>query len=267
MPDFISSGAARLAVIEAGQGTPLLCAHAGVADKRMWLPQLDGLKGDHRVIAFDQRGFGESRYSAESFSRSADAMAVLDACQVPSAVLMGCSMGGRVVIDVALNFPQRVKALVLVAVSVSGAPQPERYSPVIQARIDAAEAAEASGDLDALNELEAQVWLDGPAAQAGRVGGALRELFLDMNGIALRAAPPGDEILNTTAWDRIGEISVPVLVIWGALDFPHIVARMQELVRRLPNARGHRMEDAAHLPGLEQPGKFNAVVQEFLRGV
>lgn len=264
---IISSGAARLPAIEAGRGDPLLCVHAGIADKRMWLPQMDALKDGHRVIAYDQRGFGESQYSAESFSRTADTVAVMDALSVGSAVLMGCSMGGRVVIDVALNFPQRVKALVLVAASVAGAPQPEHYSVTIQAKLDAADAAEQSGALDYLNELETELWLDGPEARAGRVGGTVRELVRDMNGIALRATAVGDERIEITAWERLEEISVPVLVIWGTLDFPHIVARMREVVRRLPNARWHVMADVAHLPGLERPGEFNAVVGDFLRSV
>ncbi|MEP7154812.1 MAG: alpha/beta hydrolase [Betaproteobacteria bacterium] len=262
---IISSGAARLPVTETGHGDALLCVHAGVADSRMWLPQMCALKEARRVIAFDQRGFGESQYSPESFSRAADALAVMDALNMPSATLMGCSMGGRVAIDVALNFPARVKALVLVAASVAGAPQPEHYSITIQAKLDAADAAETRGELDAVNELETQLWLDGPEARAGRVGGKIRELLIDMNGIALRAPPVGEERIDTSCWERIEEISVPTLVIWGTLDFPHIVARMRELVRRLPNARWHVMADAAHLPGLERPGEFNAVVGDFLR--
>jgi hypothetical protein len=55
-----------------------------------------------------------------------------------------------------------------------------------------AEAAEQAADFDALDDLEARLWLDGPTAPEGRVGGDLRALFLEMNGRALRAAHPGD---------------------------------------------------------------------------
>jgi len=175
----------------------------------------------------------------------------MDALNIQSAVLMGCSIGGRVAIDTALAFPQRVRALVLVAASVSGAPKPDNFPAVIQAKISALESAEARKDLDSVNELEAQLWLDGPAMPAGRVGDKLRELFLDMNAIALRAVDPGEELAGTPAWERLEQIDLATLVAWGTLDFPHLLSRMQEIVRRIPGARGHAIDNAAHLPGLE----------------
>ena len=80
------------------------------------------------------------------------------------------------------------------------------------------EAAEEGDDLDELNRIEAHAWLDGWAAPEGRVTGPARDLFLDMNGIALRAVDPGDEHPLPSAWDRLGEIAVPTLVLCGDLD-------------------------------------------------
>jgi pimeloyl-ACP methyl ester carboxylesterase len=267
MKRFVRSGRAELCVEDSGTAGPaIVCLHAGVCDRRMWAPQTEALQATHRVLAYDRRGFGATRYVPEPHSRVADLLAVLDDAGLDRAVLMGCSQGGRLALDVALAHPERVRALVLVACSVSGAPDDASgpFEPPVDALVARLEAAEARGDRAALNELEAQAWLDGPAQRAGRVGGALRALFLDMNGIALAAADPGEVAEPPSAWDRLEQIGVPTLIVWGSLDFPHFDARMRTLARRIPQAQTFVMEGAAHLPGLEAPAAFNTAVADFL---
>jgi len=74
----------------------------------------------HGVVAFDARGHGGSDYEPEAFSSTVDAVAVMDAAGLDRAVLIGCSTGGRVAVDVALERPHRVRALVLVAAPIMG---------------------------------------------------------------------------------------------------------------------------------------------------
>jgi len=266
MMRFVRSGGAELCVEDSGTpGPALVCLHAGVADRRMWAPQVDAFGPTHRVIAYDRRGFGETRYEAESFSHVGDLIAVLDALQIDSAVLMGCSQGGRIAIDAALAHPSRVRALVLVANAVTGAPESaEPDPPHVQAVVEEYERVDQRGDPVELNQIECRVWLDGPEAAAGRVQGPLRELFLSMNGIALAAAPTGDAIQPPSAWDRLEEIDVPTLVIWGSLDFPHLRRRLIDLAGRIPGARPFVIDCVAHLPGLEAPEDFNREVGMFL---
>jgi len=259
-------GAARLAVVErGGAGDAVVFLHAGVADHRMWRGQLDTLSDRWRCVAYDRRGFGATHTRPEPYTRVGDLVAVLDALRIERAVLVGCSQGGRTAIDAALAHPDRVRALVLVASAVTGAPEVDGFAPEIAARLEALEAAEAREDLEAVNELEAQLWLDGPAQPAGRVGGAVRALFLAMNGDALRlAATAGEALAAPSAWPRLHEIAVPTLVVWGPLDFPHLVERMRQLVAAVPGARGHELGGTAHLPNLERPEAFDALLREFL---
>jgi pimeloyl-ACP methyl ester carboxylesterase len=263
---FIRSGRAELCVEDSQTAGPVIvCLHAGVCDRRMWAPQVEALQATHRVIAYDRRGFGETRCAPEPFSHVDDLMAVLDALQIDAAVLMGCSQGGRFALDAALAFPARVQALVLVACAVTGAPEPESgFSLRVQARIDACDAAEQRGDLAAVNELEAQLWLDGPEQPTGRVSGPLRELFLSMNGVALAAPPVGDAVASPSAWSRLEQLRLPVLIAWGTLDFEHLDTRMRALARRIDGAQTFVMDGVAHLPGLEQPAPFNTAVGQFL---
>ena len=121
----IPSGNARLATTAAGSGDVIIFLHAGVADRRMWRPQLDAFAAGHRVVAYDRRGFGETACTPEPFSHLDDLRAVHRATTAEPALLVGCSMGGGLAMDYALAHPAAVRALVLVGSAVSGAP----YTP------------------------------------------------------------------------------------------------------------------------------------------
>ena len=193
---FVTSGRAQLAYEITGvdEGADVLLIHAGVNDRRSWQPVIERLAWRHRCIAYDARGFGETTYEREDgWSAVTDASAVLDAAGVEQAVVVASSMGGRTALDLILAQPNRVSGLVLIGTAVRGAPYPDHMEG-LAAELDAMiETAEAAGEIDEVNRLEAWMWLDGPTADEGRVGGPARELFLDMNGRALRAESPGKE--------------------------------------------------------------------------
>ncbi len=268
VPKIVASGLAQLASEGAGAGMPVVFLHAGVADRRMWRDQLTALAratDRYRAIAYDRRGFGETLHADERYSHVRDLLAVLDAWSTrEAAVLVGCSQGGRIALDAALAHPARIRALVLVAPAISGAPDVASFPPAIQDWIDRVEQAEANADVDRINALEAHAWLDGPLAPEGRVGGAVRELFLAMNELALRAEQRGVAIEPPPAYPRLQEIAVPALVVWGDLDFPHIAERCEYLAARMPAARAHVLRNAAHLPNLEHPAEFNRALDDFL---
>ncbi len=249
-----------------GTAPPVLFLHANVADRRMWQGQWDRLASFRPVISYDRRGFGESRTLRPTpHSHVDDLWKVLDSSGHDRAVLVGCSMGGRIAIDAALAKPDRVCGLVVVAPGVSGAPAPE-YCDSVSALMLAISTAARQGDLDTKNELQARLWLDGPLSPPGRVGGTIRQLFLSMNGKALRAAPPGVASEEPGAWDRVETIQVPTLVMWGDLDLPHLQERCKLLAQRIPTAQSVLLPDTAHLPALEAPRQFNAALARYLAG-
>lgn len=260
----IESNGACLAVEIAGEGPAVLFLHAGVADKRMWRDQLAALQEDYRVAAVDMRGFGETIAEDVPFSRVADLLAVMDGLGFDTAVFVGCSMGGLWSLEFALAHPERVDGLVLMSTAVSGAPWPEQEPPLTAAREAAVEAAEAAGDLAAVNELEAILWLDGPESTAGRVSGATRERFLEMNGIALGHPELTQQQKGTAVFDRLGTIAAPTLVLWGDLDYAGVELQSRLIVQAMPNARGRVIPATAHLIALEKPEVVNRLLREFL---
>jgi pimeloyl-ACP methyl ester carboxylesterase len=234
-------------------GADVLLIHAGVNDRRSWRQVIDRLAPRHRCIAPDARGYGETEYEPEDgWSPVADTLAVLDdAGATDPAVVIACSMGGQTAVDLALAHPDRVAGLLLIGTAIRGAPYPElTEGPTFElnARFEEAEAAE---DLEELERLDAWMWLDGPSSPEGRVGGATRKLFLEMNGCALRAPDPGAQAELPDAWARLGEISVPTLILIGRLDTEELLAIDELAAGLIPGAQLRYLDGVAHVPHLE----------------
>ena len=263
----ITSGSATLAAQEHGTGEPTtLLVHAGVTDQRSWSHVVDALP-DVRCLSYDARGYGRTTYTAEDdWSQVDDAIAVLDAYDAPAAVVIGCSMGGRTSLDLALTHPDRVRALVLIGPAISGAPEPT-YEPEVLALDEEWESAEERGDLDAVNRIEARVWLDGPTAPEGRVTGAARDLFLEMNAQALDADDPGPARADAAAWGRLAEISVPTLLLVGEHDLRYIHENCARAARTIAGARLVELPGVAHVPHLEGDATTLREIAAFVAGI
>jgi pimeloyl-ACP methyl ester carboxylesterase len=265
-PFSVAVRGATLAGIAAGEGLPVVFLHAGVCDKRMWQSQMDEVADEGwETIAYDRRGYGETVADDVAFNHVDDLVAVLTARGIHAAVLVGCSMGGGLAVDFALRYPGRVLGLVLIGTSVTGAPAEvtELEQQLEMAEEDAFE----RGDLDMLNKVQAHEWLDGPRAANGRVAGAMRALFLDMNGVALRKPALTREEARAGAWQRMDGISTPTLLIVGDQDFNYLIERHDHLSEEMPNAFAVVLEDVAHIPSVERPDLINTLMLQFLDAI
>ncbi|MDR3474632.1 MAG: alpha/beta hydrolase [Devosia sp.] len=250
-----------------GFGLPVVFLHAGVADRHMWAEQMQAVaEAGFHVIAYDRRGFGESEAPDVPFSHLGDLEAVLDRLSIHAAILVGASAGGGLAVDFAIEHPERTVGLVLAGTSLSGSPEPElpeEAEQLLDARAYAAERRQVTS----VNRIDAHLWLDGPTSASGRVEGAPRDLFLEMNGHRLgKPALTKEEEPDPTV-DSLSAISAPVLLVVGDLDFPHIVERHEEMSEDLENAFSVVIEDTAHLPSLERPDLFDPLLLEFLEAV
>ncbi len=265
----IGVGAASLPAISDGpaDGIPVVFLHAGVCDHRMWAAEVESVAREgFRALAYTRRGLGDAVSPDEAFSHLDDLEAVLAHFGIHAAVLVGCSMGGGLAIDFALKHPGRTVGLVLSGTSVTGG---DYHLSETDKQMEAVlDDAEERGDPDYQNKVDAHAWLDGPRTSSGRVGGAVRELFLDMNRKALTKQPVlTQEIKRPSARDRIGEIGAPTLLVAGDLDFNYILTRHDGLSDDFPNAFATVIEGTAHLPNLERPDLFGRLLLEFLASV
>jgi pimeloyl-ACP methyl ester carboxylesterase len=248
------SGASLAGVRWPGGDRTVVLLHEGVADSRSWAELATFLAPEVTVVAYDRRGFGRTPVSTEPFSHLDDLLAVLDAVDGGSpVVLVGASAGGGLALDAALTAPSRFAAVVVMGTAVSGAPEPV-LDPATARFDELLEKAYESRDVEEINRLETWLWLDGPAQAEGRVGGAARALALDMNAVLIHNDAPeeaGGSGLDT--WHRLAEIQVPVTVACGDLDVPYIVDRCRLVAERLPGATHHVLPGMAHQPYLESP--------------
>ena len=254
-----------LAFEAAGRGPDVLMMHAGLSDSRMWDPQWPALTRRFHAIRYDARGFGSSADPRRPYTLHGDAMDVLDALEVERATVVGCSMGGYAALDMAIALPHRVQAVVV----VSGAPSGWAHTADVLAQWDAVDAAYESKGIDAANELEMKMWLDGPFRAPDAIDRDVRNSVARVNRVLLERQAgfriePGD--LEPPAVGRLGEVSVPVLVITGELDQPSTLAGAFELARGT-GAEHVEIEGTAHFPNLERPAEFNRVLIDFLERV
>lgn len=246
----------------AGEGQPLVLVHAGICDGRMWDEQFPAFAARYRVIRYDRRGFGNTQMVAGPYSHYEDLYGLLKFLKIERAVLVGCSQGGKTIINLALEHPEMADALVLVASALGGyvfeGEEPKQWAEI--------EEAEQRGDTDLVNELELQVWVDGDGRSSGAVEPRVRELARRMNLIAL-STPDGlgqEQQLEPPATDRLAEIRAPVLVVIGEHDIPKMKAVAKRLATNIEGAREILMPGTAHLPNMEKPAEFNRHVLTFL---
>jgi pimeloyl-ACP methyl ester carboxylesterase len=247
-----------------GGGATIAMLHAGVCDRRCWREVGARLGAAGRdVVAYDRRGFGDVAPAAAPFRHVDDLLAVLDAVSPNApAWLVGSSMGGEVALDAALEAPERIAGLVLLAPAISGDKLDEAaYIAATDGLAEAIDAAWTAGELEECNRLEIRLWLDGPAGPEGRVSGPPRELALDMNRIVIaNGESDADGASGLDAASRVHEIALPAIVACGELDVAIKVRRSAQLADALPNATYRSLPGRAHLPYLEAPEEIAALI-------
>jgi 3-oxoadipate enol-lactonase len=247
-----------------GDGPPVVLIHAGIADSRMWEPQLQSFAKSHTVVRVDLPGFGNSPIESDVVSYRGAVKDSLDAAGIERAALVGVSFGGRTALEFALDFPARVSALVLVGSGIDD----HEWSDEVEAFGAEEEAALERGDLDAAVKANLELWLAGPRRSIDDIDPALRELVGEMQIQAFRNTKGHDDLradrVDPPASQRLGEIAVPSLVLTGDEDVADIHQIAGRLVREIAGAERATIADAAHLPNLEQPEEFDRIVLGFL---
>jgi 3-oxoadipate enol-lactonase len=231
--------------------TERILLHAGIADSRMYRQQVQMLVP---ARALDLPGFGTTPLEPGSLD---DRAFVRDALPDEPVTLIGTSLGGRIALELTLEAPDRVVALVLVG---PGLPD---HAWSAQVRAFGAEEEEAleRGDLDAAVEANVRLWL------ADEVDPEVRALVAEMqrNAFVLQQGHDYKDVpLEPPASERLADVQAPTLVVTGEEDVRDIHEIADKLVAGIPGAEHATIAGAGHLPSLERPDEFDRVVLGFL---
>lgn len=220
-------------------------------------------------MRYDLRGYGASPLPGGPFSYVDDLHALLDHLGIERAALVGNSFGGRIVLDYALEHPERTRALVLVAAALSG----HEASPELAAFDEEEDALLEEGRLEEAVELNVRTWLDGRGREASpvapevreRLGAAQRQAFETLLAAFASSPTPGPvRWPEPPAATRLGEVSAPTLVVVGEHDLADFHAVADRLATEIAGARRAVVGNAAHLPALERPAELTRLVLDFL---
>ena len=251
----------RVGVIENREDEAIVFLHGWLMSPQMWAQTMNALKGRTRCVALWQPGHGTSTAADHGFTMKQWVewlIAALDEMNVKRFLLVGHSMGGMLTLATALEYPERVKGVVLVSTQ-DEAWETEKQEEFLQA-VDTVAAAwsadlapQVAGFLMGENFLKRQpAWV---GTWSNEVAG------YDLPGIAnLGRTICQREDLSK----RMNEINVPVLVVHGTVDDAIDLKIGQEMARRIPGARFEEMPGAAHCPPLEVPEVFTEKFIGFL---
>ena len=267
-----------------GSGPPLVLVHGlGSSAAVEFYYNLEPLAAHHRVFAIDLPGFGRSdkpvlEYTIDLFVR---AVSDLMACEgIERAAVMGVSMGGRVALGLALDSPEKVERLVLVDALGVGAPRRVLAYSILLTR--GLGELTLRGTARALRQMNpavirrfwgwylkrpnrvASIWSDERIANHGTLLATpeYRAAYLS----ALRSIAGMRQLRNgVVVEDRLPELRMPTLLIWGGHDHIFPASHARAAKDRIPNGRLEIFDDSGHTPQMEEPDRFNRVVLGFLQ--
>ena len=257
----ISGEAAGVAYDEAGQGPALVLSHGSMMDRTMFEPQLEALSGEYRVVAFDHRARGarwQGPYSL--YDLADDCVRLLDSLQIDRCVIAGMSMGGWMALRVALDHPDRIDGLVLIASSGLSYSEADRsgweqhYRPLL-------------GSPRVGRELaweEARICFSAPTRR--------NRPEMVRHWVERWAAYRGDAVYHEVcSWlmqddigDRLATVEVPTVAIHGLADEAIGIEDARTTVAALPSASLVAIPGAGHTVNLESPAEVNAALRAFL---
>lgn len=255
--------------VEIGEGEPIVFVHGISGSWQNWLENLPHFGHTHRAIALDLPGFGTSPMPSWPIDMPAYGRLLHDFCEklgVRDATLVGNSMGGLVAAEAVLAEPSRFSRLVL----VSAAGFINTWLPHQRGKATSRAWDTFGAHVGAL----ARFTVSHPLARwlnfrfVIRYPGRLRkELLWEQVNSGVPCPGFADAltaVIEYDARDRLEEIEIPVMIVWGFDDWviPSVAALSYH--RRIPHSRLEIFEHTGHVPQLERPTRFNKLLDDFL---
>ncbi len=237
--------------------TPLVLVHGFMGGAAQWEAQVEALSDKREVISLDLPGFGANAAlpAIDHVKGFADwVLSEVSQRGFESFDLLGHSMGGMIVQEIARSAPERVHRLVLYATGAVGA-MPGRFETIAQSK----ERAREDGARATARRVSATWFLEGERAAGYPACAAIAE---NASGGAIEAGLTAIEAFDGTK--ALPHLKPQTLVLWGEQDRSYNWAQIERLWKSIPNAQLAVVPGCAHAVHLEKPDLFNAILADFL---
>lgn len=259
---------------EMGEGPAIVLVHGITSSSKTWKETMPLLAKNHRVVAFDLFGHGESSKTVKDCSLGAYASTLRDLTvllDVPRATIVGHSLGGGIAMQFAYQFPERVERMVLVsagglgrdvnlALRAATLPGSELVMPVMFSSPVRA-AANTIGSFFSKIGIHGNADIEGVSEGFASLGDtATRRAFIQ----TMRAVADSNG-QRVDALDRIHLTELlPTMLIWGARDHIIPIDHAYEAIKLMPDCRLEIFDDSGHFPFNNHPHRFASVLGEFI---
>ena len=243
--------------------TPVIIfIHGFPFNKSMWDKQVDALKDNYRVIAYDVRGHGQSDEGKEDFSIDSfvnDLVGLIDALKIDKVVLCGLSMGGYIALNAVEKHPKRFEALVLSDTQcIADAPE------VKENRLNTIESIKKTGVADFAYESIKKLFAPESFSTKKKEIAAVREMIMNTSKHSLC------NTLNALAerketCSHLHKINMPVLIMVGKEDKITTLAAARFMHENIKDSYLAILEQSGHVANMENPEEFNIQLKLFLR--
>jgi 3-oxoadipate enol-lactonase len=243
-------------------GEPLVFVHGYTGDVTDWRRQIEEFSRDYRVLVMDLRGHGRSEAPSDRQSYSValmtqDVEALVELAGFQRYHLVGHSMGGTIVQEIALRHPERLLSLTLEDTALKFSVQPD--DAMFQFRAQRIQAALRNG-------MPAAAALTPPSLPPHMPPERLEETNERLAHMSVDAFVGAAQALFNWegSGDRASQIPTPTLIVCGDLDTPALVEASRRLAELIPNASLEVIPEASHSPQWERPELFNRALRRHL---
>lgn len=261
----ISINGINISYLDYGKGDNIIIfIHGFPFDKSSWDLQLNELKDEFRVIAYDIRGFGQSTSDEQSFSMDLftdDLIALMDELKITKAVICGLSMGGYIALNAISRFPDRFQKLVLSDTQCT-ADSPEGK----EKRYKAIDLLNKGGLRQWTDTFEKNVFTEKFIHEKENEVKKIRSIMLT-NPLSSYVSALKALAERRDTCSILDSVKIPTLIICGEADEITPVEKSQQMHEKIKTSVLRTIPDAGHLSNVEQPEVFNKYLREFIRQI
>jgi 3-oxoadipate enol-lactonase len=250
-----------------GHGEPLILIMGMTGGRRHWFFQMHTYKKRYQVVTIDNRGVGDSDKPIESYdikTMADDTIGVMDHLGIGKAHILGTSLGGIIAQEIAINYPERVRKLILGSTNPGGSEMEEAHAEMQRALgLGDVSSREDMANINVVQFMHNIVALSFNKRLFRMIFVPLSRIYVRLIGvegiIGQLGAPVGCNTL-----DRLHTIKAPTLVITGTEDRIIPPYCSEVIASRIPDAKLVKVDGGSHAVHMEMSRRFNKEVLNFL---